>query len=1208
MDPHQFFKNYIMLAHERARELSSQLPAPPSYHQQLQLHPLDQYRQRYQSNSSLASSTGSNLLGGGAGGAGSGACISSPVPSTFPPSARLSPYEFLWSRAGGGGGGAASAELARSLAGAGLSTAASSPVSGASSGATLRGSMGQLAALSQQLAGQAFLSQQQQQQGPFGGLAAASAASYLTSLAGASGSGASVAAAAAAAAATLAAQAEQSSAAKAQESAAQANTQAAYEALFQQYQMLLLQSAIANYSQQMPQTGGAQNRSESSMSAFNSTRDSSYLNQQDPIGQTRNVHSSNSSRSGASKRSSGALANNNFYLNELIRNSSSLLPQTVASTAAHASSNPIFPTPQAPPNSKTNPTATLPNRKEASSNLQAFRRSSSACEQAGSVGHSAADFFSGADKRHKNQHREPGPLTESNQQLKRHLRPNQQSSKSGHPTLKRSASGLALGPGSKGASGSSSSSSSSAAASSDRRANSNRCALELGPSAGPTSGRSSEPLLADALGQLAARSQQPLQRADADRYQLAGRPLIGQSQSQGQQQLQAAGRQAYGGQLADSRDNGDEDDEDDDDAGEEEEVEEEEEEEEGENSNDNEEEEEEDCEPAEKCCKWSECSMNGQHFANLKELVDHVEYHCDSNKKTFACFWHDCTRDQKPFKALYMLKVHMRRHTGYKPHRCEIILSNGNRCDKAYSRVENLKTHLRSHSGEKPYPCQFEGCSKAFSNASDRAKHQNRTHSKEKPYICWAFPECQKAYTDPSSLRKHIKTVHGTDYYTETKRKRNASRRQNNANMSSLISSNLEGSDNSNNQANFNLQQRESGKPTKMEQSMGSAANSIGAQYIGSRATTNGRSDAHLTRYHAPHLHDTSSNTRSNSNSPLPMDSNNNQIGYESISRNGSGSMMQQQAPHLQAITAGPSSSFSHSPSSSSNNNSPPINNAQLQRNTTNYPTIGDQLQSTSLSNSPHDSTGGGCGSQYVNTASANLLFHSDPNRNEYFSPTSTNNSMSGYSNSEPPPAASQQFATNEQQNYMQTGNHFLDYNSRSSIENSYQQQQQQQQQGSQQQSQAHDLYEFSQIGDDPTDRLNNQHSLQGLAGAPATNARTNLRNKQLPRHLRETNNLILSPAPITNTNPCPPPMNIFNSLGASGYHGENQISAPSLVGQHQQPFHQPHFGAIDQRACYPTMPPTTSNLSHLQENSNMSLWFQNAAVASQAEYSQCNN
>lgn len=38
---------------------------------------------------------------------------------------------------------------------------------------------------------------------------------------------------------------------------------------------------------------------------------------------------------------------------------------------------------------------------------------------------------------------------------------------------------------------------------------------------------------------------------------------------------------------------------------------------------------------------------------------------------------------------------------------------------------------MRSHTGEKPYTCEYPGCTKAFSNASDRAKHQNRTHSNE---------------------------------------------------------------------------------------------------------------------------------------------------------------------------------------------------------------------------------------------------------------------------------------------------------------------------------------------------------------------------------------------------------------------------------------------------------------------------------------------
>lgn len=60
--------------------------------------------------------------------------------------------------------------------------------------------------------------------------------------------------------------------------------------------------------------------------------------------------------------------------------------------------------------------------------------------------------------------------------------------------------------------------------------------------------------------------------------------------------------------------------------------------------------------------------------------------------------------------------------------------------------------------GEKPYMCPYEGCSKRYSNSSDRFKH-TRTHYVDKPYYC-KMTGCLKRYTDPSSLRKHIK-AHG---------------------------------------------------------------------------------------------------------------------------------------------------------------------------------------------------------------------------------------------------------------------------------------------------------------------------------------------------------------------------------------------------------------------------------------------------------------
>ena len=40
----------------------------------------------------------------------------------------------------------------------------------------------------------------------------------------------------------------------------------------------------------------------------------------------------------------------------------------------------------------------------------------------------------------------------------------------------------------------------------------------------------------------------------------------------------------------------------------------------------------------------------------------------------------------------------------------------------------------------------------------------------QKPYACKA-PNCTKRYTDPSSLRKHVKTVHGTEFYNSKRHK-----------------------------------------------------------------------------------------------------------------------------------------------------------------------------------------------------------------------------------------------------------------------------------------------------------------------------------------------------------------------------------------------------------------------------------------------------
>uniref|UniRef100_A0A915D3V7 C2H2-type domain-containing protein n=1 Tax=Ditylenchus dipsaci TaxID=166011 RepID=A0A915D3V7_9BILA len=159
-------------------------------------------------------------------------------------------------------------------------------------------------------------------------------------------------------------------------------------------------------------------------------------------------------------------------------------------------------------------------------------------------------------------------------------------------------------------------------------------------------------------------------------------------------------------------------------------------------------------------CMWGDCSLS---FKKHEDLVAHVTEHI-TIQGDFFCRWReDCDR-KDPFSAQYMLHLHVRRHTKHKPHVCHF-----ENCTKSYSRLENLKTHIRTHNNSKPYACNYkdaEGnkCPKAFSNASDRAKHQNRTHTNEKGYQC-PVEFCDKGYTDPSSLRKHIKTHHGERVY-----------------------------------------------------------------------------------------------------------------------------------------------------------------------------------------------------------------------------------------------------------------------------------------------------------------------------------------------------------------------------------------------------------------------------------------------------------
>ncbi|XP_013911171.1 PREDICTED: zinc finger protein GLIS3 isoform X2 [Thamnophis sirtalis] len=107
------------------------------------------------------------------------------------------------------------------------------------------------------------------------------------------------------------------------------------------------------------------------------------------------------------------------------------------------------------------------------------------------------------------------------------------------------------------------------------------------------------------------------------------------------------------------------------------------------------------------CCRWIDCSAT---YDQQEELVRHIEkIHIDQRKgEDFTCFWAGCPRRYKPFNARYKLLIHMRVHSGEKPNKCT-----------------------------KPYACQIPGCT--------------------------------KRYTDPSSLRKHVKAHSSKDLQARKK-------------------------------------------------------------------------------------------------------------------------------------------------------------------------------------------------------------------------------------------------------------------------------------------------------------------------------------------------------------------------------------------------------------------------------------------------------
>jgi len=146
-------------------------------------------------------------------------------------------------------------------------------------------------------------------------------------------------------------------------------------------------------------------------------------------------------------------------------------------------------------------------------------------------------------------------------------------------------------------------------------------------------------------------------------------------------------------------------------------------------------------------------SKSGPKYACEKCSVEfEKESDIEKHKKTDCNKQHYCGTCNKVFSSSQTLTNHMKLHTKELEFRCEI-------CGKYYVSRSVLGNHLKTHDSSHKIPrfnCNH--CEKKFTHPSNLKRHIRTAHfelSDKKTYVC---QECGKSFRDPSARKHHLKT------------------------------------------------------------------------------------------------------------------------------------------------------------------------------------------------------------------------------------------------------------------------------------------------------------------------------------------------------------------------------------------------------------------------------------------------------------------